>query len=324
MYDLLRPLLFRLAPETAHGLATWAMDRRLLRQKRPRVAGRTVFGLDFDNPVGIAAGFDKNATHVGGLIDLGFGFVEIGSVTSQPSAGNPQPRLFRLPADGALINRMGLNNQGAEVVAWRLPSVPRDVPLFINIAKSHDASLQGDSAIADYARSARILVPHADVLVLNISCPNSGDGRTFEEPSALAPLLDAVMPLCAGTPVVVKLSPDLPEDTLDAAVDLAVERGVAGFTVANTTVRRDGLKTPQADLEAIGRGGLSGTPLFERTITRVRHVRSRTDLPIIAVGGISTGAQARAALDAGANLVQIYTGFVYGGPRTVHRICRGL
>lgn len=324
MYRLLRPLLFRLPPETAHGLATWAMDRRLLRVRRPRVAPRSLFGLQFDNPVGIAAGFDKDATHVAGLTHLGFGFIEIGSVTAQPSAGNPRPRLFRLPADTALINRMGLNNAGAEAVAQRLPSVPRDVPLFINIAKSHDGSLAGAAAIADYLRSAELLAPFADVLVLNVSCPNSGDGRTFEEPDALQPLLDVVLRAIDGTPMLVKLSPDLPEETLDAAVALAVSMGVAGFTVANTTVRRTGLETPAKRLEAIGNGGLSGAPLFERTLARVKRVRGLTDLPIVAVGGIGNAAQAKAALDAGADLVQIYTGFVYGGPRIVAEICAGL
>lgn len=324
MYRLLRPLLFRLPPETAHGMATWAMDRRLLRVRRPTVAPRTVFGHTFDNPIGIAAGFDKNATHVAGLTSLGFGFIEIGSVTAQPSAGNPRPRLFRLPADKALINRMGLNNAGAEAVAKRLPSVPRDVPLFINIAKSHDASLAGAAAVADYVRSAELLTPFADVVVLNVSCPNSGDGRTFEAPDALQPLLDAVMRVVGETPLLVKLSPDLPDETLVAAVGLAVSKGVAGFTVANTTVRREGLKTDAKRLESIGNGGLSGAPLFERTIERVKRVRGLTDLPIVAVGGIGSAKQARAALDAGANLVQIYTGFVYGGPRIVAEICRGL
>jgi dihydroorotate dehydrogenase len=207
MYRLLRPLLFRLPPETAHTLGTWAMDRGLVRFRRPVAGARTVFGHRFDNPIGIAAGFDKNATHVRGLTRLGFGFVEIGSVTAQPSAGNPRPRLFRLPADGALINRMGLNNAGAEAVAARLGDVPREVPLFINIAKSHDAHLSGQAAIDDYVRSVALLAPHADVLVLNISCPNSGDGRTFEHPDALQPLLDAVMraktpnvPLCVKLP----------------------------------------------------------------------------------------------------------------------------
>lgn len=324
MYRWLRPLLFRLDPETAHGLGTRAMDLGLLRLKRPVVAPRTLWGQRFDNPVGIAAGFDKNATHVRGLSRLGFGFIEIGSVTAQPSAGNTRPRLFRLPADEALINRMGLNNAGAEAVAHRLADLDRPVPLFVNVAKSHDSSLSGRAAIDDYVRSVALLAPHADVLVLNVSCPNSGDGRTFEHPDALTPLLAAVMAAKGDVPMLIKLSPDLPEDVLDAAVDLSVEAGAAGFTVANTTVKRAGLKTPAKRLDAIGKGGLSGAPLFERTITRVARVRSRTTLPIVAVGGIATGAQAQAALDAGANLVQMYTGFVYGGPRTVLRMCAGL
>lgn len=325
MYRLLRPLLFRLDPEIAHGLGTRAMDLGLMRFKRPVVAPRSLFGRRFENPVGIAAGFDKNATHVTGLTRLGFGFIEVGSVTARPSKGNPKPRLFRLPADAALINRMGLNNQGAAAVAQRLAGLERpSVPLFINVAKSHDSSLSGRAAIDDYVRSVTLLAPHADVLVLNVSCPNSGDGRTFEHPDALGPLLDAVMTAKGLIPLLIKLSPDLPEDVLDAAVDLAIDAGAAGFTVANTTVKRAGLKTPDARLADIGKGGLSGAPLFERTLTRVARVRSRTTLPIVAVGGISTGAQAQAALDAGANLVQIYTGFVYGGPRIVPRMCRAM
>lgn len=325
MYRLLRPLLFRLPPETAHALGTWAMDRGLVRFKRPVAGPRTVFGLRFDNPIGIAAGFDKNATHIPGLIRLGFGFIEIGSVTARPSAGNPRPRLFRLPADQALINRMGLNNAGAEAVVPHLKRAPRDVPLFVNIAKSHDAHLSGQAAINDYVRSVILLAPHADVLVLNISCPNSGDGRTFEHPDALQPLLQAVMRAKpAAVPLCVKLSPDLPEAVLAAAIDLAIDQGVAGFTVANTTVRRTGLKTPAARLEAIGKGGLSGAPLLDRTLARVQLVRARTDLPIIAVGGLRTAQHARAALDAGADLVQIYTGFVYGGPRTAVRMAKGV
>ncbi|MGK0360981.1 MAG: dihydroorotate dehydrogenase [Bradymonadia bacterium] len=329
MYGWVRPLLFRLDPETAHGLGTRAMDLGLLRFKRPVVAPRMLFGHRFDNPVGIAAGFDKNAAHVRGLARLGFGFIEIGSVTAQPSAGNAKPRLFRLPADEALINRMGLNNAGAEAVAQRLATVERPVPIFVNVAKSHDSSLSGRAGIDDYVRSVTLLAPHADVLVLNVSCPNSGDGRTFEHPDALAPLLEAVMAAKGDVPMLIKLSPDLPEGVLDAAVDLSIEAGAAGFTVANTTVKRAGLKTPAARLDAIGKGGLSGAPLFERTIARVAHVRSRilrsrTTLPIVAVGGIATGAQAQAALDAGADLVQIYTGFVYGGPKTVLRMCAGL
>ena len=324
MYRLLRPLLFRLDAETAHDLGARAMDRGLLRLKRPVVAARSLLGQRFDNPVGVAAGFDKNGSHIKGLTRIGFGFIEIGSVTARPSEGNPQPRLFRLPEDHALINRMGLNNAGAAAVAKRLTGLKRAVPLFINIAKSHDASLSGQAAINDYVHSVKLLAPHADVLVLNVSCPNSGDGRTFEHPDALAPLLAAVMTAKGDVPLLVKLSPDLPNAALDAAVALSVEAGVAGFTVANTTVQRGGLKTPKARLDAIGKGGLSGAPLFPRTIVRVTRVRGLTDLPIVAVGGISTGAQAQAALDAGANLVQIYTGFVYGGPWTVRRICAGL
>ncbi len=325
-------LLFLLPPEVAHRVALRMLHgalaipglrgavRALCRADGPATE---LFGLRFRNPVGIAAGFDKNAEHVGALGALGFGFVEVGSVTARPAAGNPRPRLFRLRPDRALINRMGLNNQGADAVAARLATLRRDIPLFVNVAKTHDPAIVGHAAVADYCESVARLAPQADVLVLNVSCPNSGDGRTFEDPEALAALLAAVAPkVPAGRPWLVKVSPDLDPSQLDDVVAVATAAGVSGFTATNTTVSREGLRT--AGLDAVGKGGLSGAPLLRRSIRTVEHLRSRTELPIVGVGGISSGADARAMLAAGANLVQLYTGFVYGGPRTVRRVCAEL
>jgi len=337
-YPIARRLLFALSPEVAHhhtlkGLhAVMALPggRTVLRgltlgRSRPVEA----LGLHFDNPVGLAAGFDKDARHVDAMAALGFGFVEVGSVTARPSPGNPLPRVFRLPADGALINRMGLNNQGAEATAARLAAlIRRPVPIFVNVAKSHDGRLMGDAAIDDYVRSIGLMAPVADALVLNISCPNSGDGRTFEDPDLLRPLLVAVMDRIGreGPPLVVKVSPDLDAQRLRAVARLALDAGASGFTATNTTVDRSGLKTPGHVLEVMGRGGLSGAPLHERAVRTVRELRAFVgpEVTLIGVGGIRGPAQARAFIEAGADLLQLYTGFIYGGPSTVRRICAGL
>jgi dihydroorotate dehydrogenase len=334
MYALLRSLLFRLPPETAHRLTVAGLEgllavpgatallRRWLRAEAPV----SLMGMRFANPVGLAAGFDKNALHVHALAALGFGFIEIGSVTALPAPGNAQPRLFRLPADRAIINRMGLNNLGAEITAQRLAALRAEglpVPLFVNVAKSHDPTVMGDAAVADYVTSVRLVQAHADAMVINISCPNSGDGRTFEDPEVLGPLLEAIRPAVdAHRPLLVKLGPDLPDAQLEAVVRLSLDCGVTGFTATNTTVNRSNLSTAGEQLEAIGRGGLSGAPLRDRARAVVAKVRAYAGpaVPIVGVGGISDGADAQAMLDAGADLVQLYTGFIYGGPTTVRRI----
>ncbi len=334
-YGLIRPLFFSLPPEVAHrwalaglhaGLAIPGLRQGIRALARPQWSSPPIelWGLTFRNPVGIAAGFDKNADHIDALTSLGFGFVEVGSVTARPSLGNPRPRLFRLPKDGALINRMGLNNRGAEAAAEKLQTVERCVPIFVNIAKSHAPGLEGAAAIEDYVQSVTLMTPVADVIVLNISCPNSGDGRTFEDPEALTQLMAAVGKVRDETPLLVKVSPDLDPALLDQVIDIAVEHGVDGFTATNTTVNRDNLSATSERLKSIGAGGLSGAPLHQRALDTVRRIRARVDLPIVGVGGIRGPEEARAFLQAGANLVQLYTGFVYGGPTIVRRICAGL
>lgn len=340
VYRVARKVLFGLPPEVAHrvtlaglhaaravGGARW-VERWTRAEDRPVEA----LGLVFRNPVGLAAGFDKDARHVEAMAGLGFGFVEVGSVTARVAEGNARPRLFRLPADEALVNRMGLNNGGAAAAAARLAALrAREwarVPVFVNVAKSPDPALEGAAAIADYVEAVEAVRGVADAVVLNISCPNSGDGRTFEDPVVLGPLLDAVMGVLGedGPPLLVKVSPDLSDEALAEVGRLAVERGARGLTATNTTVDRSGLRTDAARLAAIGRGGLSGAPLHARAVACVRALRAAVGdaVTIVGVGGVRGPGEARAFLEAGANLVQLYSGFIYGGPSTVRRICAGL
>jgi dihydroorotate dehydrogenase len=351
MYRLLRPLLFRLDAEAAHalgaraaraGLAAAPLTRALFRYDDPRLA-QTLFagagrpGLAFRSPVGLAAGFDKNAALVPFWAALGFGFAEVGSVTARPSAGNPRPRAFRLVEDRALVNRMGLNNEGAEAVAARLARLerPAGLVLGVNVAKTHDPAVLGDEAVEDFRRSVRRLLPHADYLALNVSCPNTAEGKTFEEPAALDALLAAVMAERAAAalhpPVLVKLSPPPPTPDADlGAVDelVAVARahGVDGFIATNTAPDRAGCTADAAALARVGAGGLSGRPLAARAERMTRHLYRATGgaLPVIGVGGVDSAGEAYRRIRAGASLVEVYSGLVYEGPGLVRRIAKGL
>lgn len=349
MYRLLRPALFRLDAEAAHGLAAraahagqaapaavralYGFEDERLSQTLWAAPGRT--GLRFSNPVGLAAGFDKNASFVGFWGALGFGFAEIGSVTARPSAGNPRPRAFRLPADGALVNRMGLNNEGAAAVAERLARTPLapGFVLGVNVAKTHGPAILGDEAVEDFRQSVRLLLPHADYLALNVSCPNTAEGKTFEEPAALDGLLAAVMAERAGqgssVPVLAKLSPPAADGgfgCVDELVAVSRARGVEGFIASNTVADRAGLASSAAAVERIGKGGLSGRPLAARATALVRHLYRATGgaLPIVGVGGVDSAEAAYEKIRAGASLVGLYTGLVYEGPGLVRRLKRGL
>jgi dihydroorotate dehydrogenase len=306
---------------------------------RGEALSQNILGSVFPNPVGLAAGFDKNAEQLGAWGSLGFGFCEIGSVTARPSAGNPVPRAFRLPDDRALVNRMGLNNDGAEAVAARLEALPKNsraIPIGVNIAKTHDPGIVEDEAIEDFVRSVSLLAPHADYITLNISCPNTAEGKTFEEPEALDALLERVMffkETLALPPVLVKVSAPgvgagglMEFGALNELVDIALSRGIAGFVATNTARDRVNLVTDPSHLAAIGRGGLSGRPLAERALATLRRIYVRTggDVPVIGVGGIDSPEEAYARIRAGASLVQIYTGLVYEGPGLVRRINRRL
>ena len=305
-------------------------------------------GLEFPGPFGLAAGFDKNAVGIDGLAALGFAFVEVGTVTARPQPGNPAPRLFRLPGDRALINRMGFNNDGAAAMAQRLQrrrekqerhgtgrgrvggSGGAPVIVGVNIGKTK--IVPEDEATDDYTASARLLAPLADYLVVNVSSPNTPGLRDLQAVDVLRPLLLAVRAAgdeAAGrhVPLLVKIAPDLADQDIDAVADLAAEIGLDGIVATNTTIRRDGLTAPTERVSALGAGGLSGPVLRERALDVLRRLRARVgdDMTIIGVGGITTPADAVERLNAGATLLQGYTGFIYEGPfwaRRIHQAVR--
>jgi dihydroorotate dehydrogenase len=326
-YDLAKPLLFSLPAETAHGLGHAALRAvgetplsgpvaEHYAVDDPRLSVE-VFGQAFPNPVGVAAGFDKNAEVVPGLAALGFGFVEVGGVTARPQAGNQRPRMFRLRADDAIINRMGLNNHGARAVGERLRLLDADVPVGVNIAKSEDVA--GEDAPADY-RETYEQVTGADFFVVNVSCPNSQGFEELQNRDSMAAILTELQD-AGAKPLLVKLSPDLPEPAVADAVELATELDLAGIVATNTsTDRSDRLESPQRAEP----GGLSGAPIEARATEQVRFVAERTDVPVIGVGGVATAEDAYRKIRAGASLVELYTAFVYRGPAIAREINRGL
>ena len=289
----------------------------------PRAVRVRTLGLEFESPFGLAAGFDKDARVFRILWGLGFGHIEVGTVTAHAQPGNPRPRLFRLLADRALINRMGFNNDGAAAVAPRLRR--RTGPVVgVNIGKSLATDVA--ESRGDYLASTRLLAPHADYLVVNVSSPNTPGLRGLQAIDMLEPLLAAVKGKAGTTPVLVKIAPDLTNKGVDAIADLVLRIGLDGIIATNTTLSREGLQTPAGDVEAMGAGGLSGPPLTRRSSEVVRRLRARVgrDLCIIAVGGVETWHDVRERLADGATLVQGYTAFLYEGPFWAARITRGL
>ena len=324
----------KMDPESAHHLVVFTVRLAgaigLTRLARLKPTGRgavQAFGLHFDAPFGLAAGFDKNAVAVKPLWDLGFSHVEIGTVTAIAQSGNDKPRLFRLIQDRALINRMGFNNEGAEVVAKRLEKLRSKhgskLPVIgVNIGKSRVVEVE--DAVADYRTSASMLAPHADYIAVNVSSPNTPGLRSLQSVEALRPILVAVQEQALNKPVLVKIAPDLADEDVVAVADLAIELGLAGVIATNTTISREGLKTAAEKVEAIGAGGLSGAPLKARSLEVLNILAKRIAgrIAIISVGGIETGEEAAARLAAGATLVQGYSGFIYAGPfwaRTVNK-----
>ncbi len=337
-------VLTRTDAETAHSTAFRAIRAaqpatRLLGGRVAHVGGTSttrVMGLEFPGLLGLAAGFDKNAVGIDALANLGFGFVEIGTVTGEPQPGNPRPRLARLPADRVIVNRMGFNNDGAEVVARRLASRRRDrtgrragVPLGVNIGKTK--AVPEEDAVGDYEKSTGLLAPHADYLVVNVSSPNTPGLRDLQAVERLEPLLRAVRRRADAAsdhhvPLLVKIAPDLSDEDVLAVADLAVALGLDGVVATNTTISREGLTSDPALVEAAGGGGLSGPPLRSRATEVMRLLRGRVgaDLVLVGVGGITSVEDARGRLDAGADLLQAYTGFVYEGPWWPARMNRAL
>jgi len=339
---LIRPLLYLLPAETAHRLVIacmrivhgspllLAVTRAIFGRIDPRLRVQAM-GLSFPSPIGLAAGLDKDAEAFNAFGALGFGFVEVGTITFEAQPGNPQPRLFRLVPDRALINRMGFNNHGAEEAARKLADHrPREIVLGINIGKTKRVA--EEDAIDDYVKSARLLTPFADYMVVNVSSPNTPGLRDLQAVERLRPLLTAVRVAIDETrgerrvPLLVKIAPDLSDDDVDAVADLALELKLDGIIATNTTISRDGLASSSAQVTAAGAGGLSGAPLKARSLAVLARLRSRVGdrLTLIGVGGIESADDAWTRLSSGADLVQVYTALIYQGPSLPMRLARGV
>ncbi|WP_288831662.1 quinone-dependent dihydroorotate dehydrogenase [uncultured Corynebacterium sp.] len=331
-YDVLLKAMFLLPPERIHGIIGGSL--RLLHAARPvnramekvvrvhdPVLEQELFGVRFPAPLGLAAGFDKNAAAIDAWGAVGFGYAEMGTVTPRPQPGNPAPRLFRLPADKAILNRMGFNNEGALAAAVNLRSRKSGDVVGINIGKNKTS----EDAVADYRAGASVLGPLADYLVVNVSSPNTPGLRDLQAVEELRPILEVVRDN-TDTPVLVKIAPDLSDEDIDAVADLAVELGIVGIVATNTTISREGLVTDPAEVEAMGPGGISGAPLNERSLEVLRRLHNRVGgkLVLVSVGGISTPEQAWERITSGASLLQGYTPFIYGGLGWIRGIHAGL
>lgn len=336
--NFIKPLLFNKDAEEAHelGLKLASLTHRskllqllvasVYKTKHPSLE-QELFGCHFPNPVGLAAGFDKNGTTPKAMQALGFGFVEVGSITAKPSQGNPKPRAFRIPRDHSLINRMGLNNEGADVITQRLSGIDLKIPLGINIAKTNDASIHGDAALQDYLYSYEKAQAVADYITINISCPNTGEGKTFEDPQALRDLLQTLELSKSGRkPSLVKFTVDIERSALATLIEICEDLGVAGYVATNTSSIRKGLNTPENILNEIGNGGLSGRAIQKRSTQVVKWISEITGgkKPLVGVGGIDSPEAAIEKIEAGAHLIQIYTGMVYEGPSLAKRINKAL
>lgn len=336
MYQHLKPILFQFDPEKIHHAVTsglrlihkvWGVPKLLKNEfviNDPRLE-KTVFGLKFKNPVGLAAGFDKNAELVDELAALGFGFIEVGTVTPLPQSGNEKPRMFRLPEDEALINRMGFNNEGVDVVAARLKYVKRD-GLIIGGNIGKNKMTPNEDAVSDYIKCFDKLFDVVDYFVVNVSSPNTPGLRELQEKEPLKNILETLQSRNekSGTsrPILLKIAPDLTDPQLDDIIEIVNETGIAGVIATNTTIVREGLRSNMRNES----GGLSGKPLTRRSTEVIRYLceKSNRSFPVIGVGGIHSPEDAVEKLQAGASLVQVYTGFIYEGPGLVRRINKGL
>ena len=336
---LIRPLLFLFRPEPVHRfVAGWIrvlflvpgiapLVRACFRVRHPSLR-REVFGISFENPVGLAAGFDKNARYFRQFSAFGFSFIEVGTVTPLAQPGNPRPRSFRFKEDGALINRMGFNNEGATAAARRLGRRRGGIIIGGNLGKN--TATPNEKAVEDYASAFQELYETADYFAVNVSCPNISDLGHLQDREQLDGILARLASIRQGKsvkkPILVKISPDLNKRQIDDVIDLVRQNGMDGIIATNTTIAREGMKTDPARVKAAGSGGLSGIPLRERSTEIIRYIHEKTGgaLPVIGVGGIMSPRDAREKLDAGASLIQLYTGFIYEGPSLVRRINRSL
>lgn len=340
MYQVLKPLLFLIPPERAHyftvGLLKFVLAipvvnylfRAVYRYEDKKLE-REVFGQLFKNPVGLAAGFDKDGKFFKEMTALGFGFIELGTVTPKPQAGNPQPRLFRLPEDQALINRMGFNNDGVEALVERLKAgKPEGVIIGGNIGKNKVTP--NEKAVDDYVICFEALFPHVDYFVVNVSSPNTPNLRALQEKEPLTHLLSTLQQLNQAKPtpkpLLLKIAPDLSFEQIDDILEIVQTVNLDGIIATNTTIARSPLKTDAQTIESIGNGGLSGAPLSNRATEVIRYIHQKTngDLVIIGVGGIDSPQAAKEKLAAGATLIQIYSGMVYSGPALIKGIKQSL
>jgi dihydroorotate dehydrogenase len=339
LYNFLRPLLFKLSAEKAHylamdllktGLAIPGVSQSLRAnyQLKDQKLERELFGIKFPNPVGIAAGFDKDARFYNELSAIGFGFIEVGTITPQPQDGNPQPRLFRLPLDKALINRMGFNNQGLEAAIERLRDRDKSIIIGGNIGKNKNTP--NEQAVNDYNRCFNGLFNYVDYFVVNVSSPNTPGLRELQEKGPLLNILNTLQTLnstkAKRKPILLKIAPDLTDSQLDDIIDIVKQSKIDGLIATNTTISRDGLTTSAEEIEKTGAGGLSGLPLRKRATEVIRYIHQQSGgtIPIIGVGGIMNPEDAIEKLNAGAALVQLYTGFIYYGPTLVRDINRAI
>lgn len=339
MYKIVKPLFFTMDPETAHHRVTaglrgftkvWGAKsilKSLYAVNDPRLA-REVFGLKFKNPVGLAAGFDKNAEYIEDMANLGFGFIEIGTVTPRPQPGNDKPRMFRLVDDAALINRMGFNNQGADVAAGRLKNLKNREKLIIGGNIGKNKVTPNEEAVNDYIYCFNALFDYVDYFVVNVSSPNTPGLRDLQEKEPLKKILNTLQELnlskAKQRPILLKIAPDLTDSQLDDIVEIVTETRIAGVIATNTTISREGLYSDPALVNETG--GVSGKPLTKRATEVIRYLAERSNraFPIIGVGGIHSAEDAIEKLEAGASLVQVFTGFIYEGPALVSNICKGL
>lgn len=336
---ILKPILFRFNPETAHNMIMSTLTfmryvpfarsimRSMYKKESPQLA-REVFGLNFPNPVGLAGGMDKNGEHYNDLANFGFGFVEIGSLTPKPQDGNPKPRCFRVPQDRAIINRFGINNKGVKNAVEHLRKDRPEVIVAANISKN-TTSINEDAA-KDYETSFALMYDFVDMFVVNVSCPNVVGLTALQDISFLSDIVDRLLDLRryydVYRPILLKVSPDLSTEQLDDIIDYCLRSGIDGIVAGNTTRSREGLTIDPARIEEIGNGGMSGAPVHKKNLELVRYINAKSHgkLPIIGVGGIMSGEEAKAMLDAGASLVEIYSGFIYEGPGLVKKIINHL
>lgn len=332
---ILKPILFQFNPETAHNLlfslltflrhipGARAIMRAIYKKDSPKLA-REVFGLNFPNPVGLAGGLDKNGEFYNDMANYGFGFVEIGSLTPKPQDGNPKPRCFRVPQDKAIINRFGINNKGVKNAVEHLKKERPEVIVAANISKN-TTSINEDAA-KDYETSFALLYDFVDMFVVNVSCPNVVGLTALQDISFLSDIVDRLLDLRryydTYRPILLKVSPDLSREQMDDIIDYCLRSGIDGIVAGNTTRSRDGLTIPLSKIDEIGNGGMSGAPVHKKNLELVRyiHTKSQGRLPIIGVGGIMSGKDAQAMIEAGASLVEIYSGFIYEGPGLVKNI----